>query len=265
MKENTQIKYLEIYSDSSRKIIDNIKESKILKNDTYCLNQINYNNSIILLNKKRDNIKKFSTLISENSNKNKISKFNTSKYSKKIQKEKIIKEKKLPTSIFEVNHVDRDSLNEINKEQIINLSEEEEKENEINHNSNFINKNEAYFEIKDKYTKHKYLLTDIEQQYIGENKRLGGHFHKNENGEIYNYFGNNKEIKNNKMNYRCTLKGCKSLAVYNIQLREFNIIRGHTLPYENHFNSRSNNIKSRQLIEYLKNNQNITDLQIILI
>ena len=47
MKENTQIKYLEIYSDSSKHIVNNMKESKILKTDNYCLNQINDNNSII--------------------------------------------------------------------------------------------------------------------------------------------------------------------------------------------------------------------------
>ena len=65
MKENTQIKYLEIYSDSSKHIVDNIKESKNLKNDNYCLNQINNNNSIILLNKKRNYTKKFDTEIDE--------------------------------------------------------------------------------------------------------------------------------------------------------------------------------------------------------
>jgi hypothetical protein len=266
MKENTQIKYLEIYSDSSKHIVNNMKESKILKTDNYCLNQINDNNSIILLNKKRDKIKKFNTIEDEKSKKNKISKFHIKKTSKKI-KEKTIRKNNSSKMLFEISHIDLSNSPENHKEEIIDLNEEEkENENELNNNnSNLINNKEVYFEIKDKYLRHNYLLTDIEQKYIGEKKRLGTHFHKNEKGEIYNYYGNNKEIKNNNMNYRCTLKGCKSLAVYNIQLREFKIIREHTLPYENHYCSCPNNAKTKQLIDYLKANQNLTDLQIILI
>ena len=274
MKENTQIKYLEIYSDSSKHIVDNIKVSKNLKNDNYCLNQINNNNnSIILLNKKRNNTKKFEIEINEKNEKNKISLFKIRRASNKIKEEKIKKEKRKEDTIkinnsshllFEVSHIDLSNVDEKQKEETINLNEEE-KENDINNNTNIINNKEAYFEIKDKYLKHNNLLTDIEQKYIGEKKRLGTHFHKNEKGEIYNYFGNNKEIKNNNMNYRCTLKGCKSCAVYNIQLREFKIVREHTQPYEKHYCSCPNNSKSKQLIDYLKNNQNLTDLQIILI
>ena len=120
-------------------------------------------------------------------------------------------------------------------------------------------------EEKDRYLKHNKLLTKIEQQFIGENKRLGTHFHKNEKGEVYNYFGNNREIKNYNMNYRCTLKGCKSLAIYNIQKREFNILRDHTKPYEKHFCSNPNNDKTKKIVDSLKNNENIKDIQIILI
>ena len=109
------------------------------------------------------------------------------------------------------------------------------------------------------------MLTEIEQKIIGENKRFGTHFHKNEKGEVYNFFGNNKEIKDFNMNYRCTLKGCKSSAIYNLNLREFKILREHTKPYEEHFCFKPNKIKTKQIVEYLRNNKNITDLQIILI
>ena len=93
---------------------------------------------------------------------------------------------------------------------------------------------------------------------------MGTHFYKNEKGEIYNYFGNNKEIKDTKMNYRCTLKNCKSTAFYDLKTREFKIIKEHTQPYENHSCSNHNNNKTKKMIEYLKNNQDITDLQLIL-
>ena len=51
---------------------------------------------------------------------------------------------------------------------------------------------ENYCEIKDKFIKHNFLLTEIEQMCFGKNKRLGTHFHKDNNGNIYNYYGNRR-------------------------------------------------------------------------
>ena len=248
MKINPEVKNIEIYSDSEKKIIEKIIETKSIKNEKSNSNFIQIND----LNK--INVKKF---------KNKKIQFKILKYKKKIKE----KEKdNISEQLSEESKNENNDLNSNNNEIIMNLNEEEEKnENDINDDLKIINKKKVYFEIKDKYIKYKKLLTRIEQECFGENKRLGTHFYKNEKGEIYNYFGNNKEIKNYNMNYRCTLKGCKSLAIYNIKLREFKIIREHTKPYKDHFCSNPNNNKTKQFVEYLKNNQDLKDLQIILI
>ena len=139
----------------------------------------------------------------------------------------------------------------------INLIEDEKNE--------FINNKENYCEIKDKYLKHKQLLTIYEQMCFGKNRRLGTHFHKENDGKIYNYFGNNKEIKDFKMNYRCILKGCKSKAIYNLKLRTFTILIEHSKPYEEHYCSNPKDKRTKDWINYLKTNDNLSDLQIILI
>lgn len=249
MKEKSEIKSLEIYSDYSKKIIENLKESKKEKKIVFNTSQINNNSS--LLNKKRNSSPKFSTLKYKNKN---ISKNTINQKSNKI------KNNNLKFLIETKNELDiSQEENKKDKQEIININENDEKNKIIS-----LNEKEAYFEIKDKYLKHNNLLTEIEQKYFGENKRLGTHFYKNEKGEIYNYFGNNKEIKDTKMNYRCTLKNCKSTAFYDLKTREFKIIKEHTQPYENHSCSNHNNNKTKKMIEYLKNNQDITDLQLIL-
>ena len=242
MNEKPEIKYLEIYSDSTKKIIENI--SKINTNKKiFNINQVD--NETSLLNHKRYNSIKFSLLKYK---KKKISQLKISK----------IKNNKIIFSIETKNEpVIEKEVKE--KEEILDVNEN----NEAHKNFN-LNDKEIYLEIKDKYLKHNKLLTEIEQKYFGKNKRLGTHFHKNEKGEIYNYFGNNKEIKDNKMNYRCTLKGCKGRAVYNLEKKEFIILREHNKPYENHSCYNHNSDKAKHMIEYLKNNQNINDLQLIL-
>ena len=67
------------------------------------------------------------------------------------------------------------------------------------------------------------------------------------------------------MNYRCTLKGCKGKALYNLKFRTFTIIQEHTKPYEEHFCSNPNSKNTKEWINYLNSNNDLTDLQIILI
>ena len=260
MHLNPEIKNVEVYNDSSKKIIDNINQIKNSEKTNSDLNEIN-DSSMLFLNKKRNNSIKF---FIEKFKDKKIVLFKSIKKKNKIKIRKNNSKKFLVKSIDKLDNINQNEVN--NNEKIINIDEkEEETENNIKFHINNINKNEVFIIVKDKYLKHKQLLTEIEQKIIGENKRFGTHFHKNEKGEVYNFFGNNKEIKDFNMNYRCTLKGCKSSAIYNLNLREFKILREHTKPYEEHFCFKPNKIKTKQIAEYLRNNKNITDLQIILI
>ena len=260
MNLNPQIKNVEVYNDSSKKIIDNINQIKNSEKTNSDLNEIN-DSSMLFLNKKRHNSIKF---FIEKFKDKKIVLFKSIKKKNKIKIRKNNSKKFLVKSIDKLDNINQNEVN--NNEKIINIDEKEEKiENNIKFHINNINKNEVFIIVKDKYLKHKQLLTEIEQKIIGENKRFGTHFHKNEKDEVYNFFGNNKEIKDFNMNYRCTLKGCKSSAIYNLNLREFKILREHTKPYEEHFCFKPNKIKTKQIVEYLRNNKNITDLQIILI
>ena len=260
MHLNPEIKNVEVYNDSSKKIIDNINQIKNSEKTNSDLNEIN-DSSMLFLNKKRNNSIKF---FIEKFKDKKIVLFKSIKKKNKIKIRKNNSKKFLVKSIDKLDNINQNEVN--NNEKIINIDEKEEKiENNIKFHINNINKNEVFIIVKDKYLKHKQLLTEIEQKIIGENKRFGTHFHKNEKGEVYNFFGNNKEIKDFNMNYRCTLKGCKSSAIYNLNLREFKILREHTKPYEEHFCFKPNKIKTKQIVEYLRNNKNITDLQIILI
>ena len=260
MHLNPEIKNVEVYNDSSKKIIDNINQIKNSEKTNSDLNEIN-DSSMLFSNKKRNNSIKF---FIEKFKDKKIVLFKSIKKKNKIKIRKNNSKKFLVKSIDKLDNINQNEVN--NNEKIINIDEKEEKiENNIKFHINNINKNEVFIIVKDKYLKHKQLLTEIEQKIIGENKRFGTHFHKNEKGEVYNFFGNNKEIKDFNMNYRCTLKGCKSSAIYNLNLREFKILREHTKPYEEHFCFKPNKIKTEQIVEYLRNNKNITDLQIILI
>ena len=65
--------------------------------------------------------------------------------------------------------------------------------------------------------------------------------------------------------YRCTLKGCKGKAIYNMKFRKFTIVSEHTKPYEEHYCSNPIDEKTKNWIIYLKNNEILSDLQIILI
>ena len=261
MKDNNDISSLEIYSDNSKNIINNIKEIHSLKKEKNIEIENNNKDTNLLLNKKRNSspIRFITSFISENNN-NKIFKFdNKKKYKKNI----LVKNKKDKNNIhnnaprFENNIHNKIMNNNKNLKRIFNINKVIKEE--------FVNDKENYCEIKDKYLKHKQLLTESEQLCFGENRRLGSHFHKEKDGNIYNYFGNNKEIKDFNMNYRCTLKGCKGKAIYNMKFRKFTIISEHTKPYEEHYCSNPIDEKTKNWIIYLKNNEILSDLQIILI
>ena len=261
MKNNNDISSLEIYSDNSKNIINNIKEIHSLKKEKNIEIENNNKDSNLFINKKRNSspIRFITSFISENNN-NKIFKFdNKKKYKKNI----LVKNKKDKNNIhnnaprFKNNIHNTIMNNNKNLKRIFNINKVIKEE--------FVNDKENYCEIKDKYLKHKQLLTESEQLCFGENRRLGSHFHKEKDGNIFNYFGNNKEIKDFNMNYRCTLKGCKGKAIYNMKFRKFTIISEHTKPYEEHYCSNPIDEKTKNWIIYLKNNEILSDLQIILI
>ena len=280
MKNNKNISSVEIYSDNSKTIINNIKENHCLRNTNEIEKEKENNiNNNSMLNKKRNNspIKLISFLVTKDSNYTNF-KFKIRKNFNNMKKENIFNIKKINKNhnnnkkqTINENNMPMESLNLNSNEQII-LNEEEEKCNPnsilIDNGSDkeeFVNIKENYCEIKDKYLKHKQLLTKIEQLCFGENRRLGTHFHKEKDGKIYNYFGNNKEIKDFNMNYRCILKGCKSKAIYNLKSRTFTVIREHSKPYEEHNCSNPFNKRTKEWINYLKINDSLSDLQIILI
>ena len=259
MKDNNDISSLEIYSDNSKNIINNIKEIHCLKKEKNIEIENNNKDTNLLLNKKRNSspIGFITSFISENNN-NKIFKFDGKK---KYKQNILIKNKKDKNNIRNNSPIFKNNIqNKImnnNQNLIFNINKVIKEE--------FVNDKENYCEIKDKYLKHKKLLTESEQLCFGENRRLGSHFHKEKDGNIYNYFGNNKEIKDFNMNYRCTLKGCKGKAIYNMKFRKFTIISEHTKPYEEHYCSNPIDEKTKNWIIYLKNNEILSDLQIILI
>ena len=197
-------------------------------------------------------------------------KFNSNKSNIKKKKKRFFKVKHSKNDV-DKNNIKFDDIKQIehhdlNLNEIINLNEEEKIDSiELEDNEELINKKENYCEIKDKYIKHNFLLTEIEQICFGKNKRLGTHFHKENNGNIYNYFGNNKEIKDFNMNYRCILKGCKGKGIYNLKSRTFTILIEHSRPYEEHYCSNPNDKNTKKFVDYLKKNDNLSDLQIILI
>ena len=263
MKNNKEISSLEIFSDNSKNIINNIKENHCLKKLKEAEKDINNN---IMLNKKRNNssiIFKI-TKLTENKVHPKF-KFKANKNDFPNRKKGVlfvIKNEMKNKINNEIKNINNDEI--IDKSMSLNSNEkislnEDEKEEE------FVNDRENYCEIKDKYLKHKQLLTKYEQICFGENRRLGTHFHKENDDKIYNYFGNNKEIKDFNMNYRCTLKGCKSKAIYDMKSRIFKILKEHTKPYEEHYCSNPKDKKTKEWINYLNKNDNLSDLQIILI
>ena len=241
--------------------INNLKETFCLKNES----AINGNDNQFL-NKKTNNLQtRF--IISEALDK---IKFNTNISNKKEKKSKFFKIKHSRKGVNKIKRINRVKNqvehNNLDLNEIINLNEEEKMDSfSFEDKEELINKKENYCEIKDKYIKHNFLLTEIEQMCFGRNRRLGTHFHKDNNGNIYNYYGNNKEIKDFNMNYRCILKGCKSKAIYNLKLRTFTILIEHSKPYEEHYCSNPNDKNTKKWVDYLKTNDNLSDLQIILI
>ena len=264
MKNNKEILSLEIFSDNSKHIINNMKINHSLKKEKQKDNIINSDTSV-MLNKKRNNSQKlFNSSKAQENNNHPINKFNiTKKYKNKEKKVLMFQinnkiEKNRDNNMPKINNKDINfNYSNLNSNEKINLNEDEKEE--------FINSKENYCEIKDKYFNHKKLLTKYEQICFGENRRLGTHFHKENDGKIFNYFGNNKEIKDFKMNYRCILKGCKSKASYDMKSRSFTILREHTKPYEEHYCSNPKDKRTKDWIDYLKANNSLSDLQIILI
>ena len=263
IEDNKDILSLEIFDDNSKQIINNLKEIHCLKKEKENTIKGNIN---LFLNKKRLNLP---------------TRFEIYKALDNIQfKTKVTNKKRKKFRFFKIKHINKctNKINKINEDnnqvenrnidlnEIININEEEKIDNFcLGDKEELINKKENYCEIKDKYIKHNFLLTEIEQMCFGKNRRLGTHFHKDNNGNIYNYYGNNKEIKDFNMNYRCILKGCKSKAKYNLKLRTFTILTEHSKPYEEHYCSNPNDKNAKKWIDYLKMNDNLSDLQIILI
>ena len=263
IEDNKDILSLEIFDDNSKQIINNLKEIHSLKKKKENTIKGNIN---LFLNKKRLNLP---------------TRFEIYKALDNIQfKTKVTNKKRKKFRFFKIKHTNKctNKINKINEDnnqvenrnidlnEIININEEEKIDNFcLGDKEELINKKENYCEIKDKYIKHNFLLTEIEQMCFGKNRRLGTHFHKDNNGNIYNYYGNNKEIKDFNMNYRCILKGCKSKAKYNLKLRTFTILTEHSKPYEEHYCSNPNDKNAKKWIDYLKMNDNLSDLQIILI
>jgi len=263
MNQNKDVLSLEIFDDNSKKIINNITETYCSKLEHENIINMNLN---LLLNKKRY----IMPTRFEISRKLDTIKFNSNKSNIKKKKKRFFKVKHSKNDV-DKNNIKFDDIKQIehhdlNLNEIINLNEEEKIDSiELEDNEELINKKENYCEIKDKYIKHNFLLTEIEQICFGKNKRLGTHFHKENNGNIYNYFGNNKEIKDFNMNYRCILKGCKGKGIYNLKSRTFTILIEHSRPYEEHYCSNPNDKNTKKFVDYLKKNDNLSDLQIILI
>ena len=263
IEDNKDILSLEIFDDNSKQIINNLKEIHSLKKENENTIKGNIN---LFLNKKRLNLPTRFEIYKELDN----IQFKTKTTNKKRKKLRFFKIKHTNKCTNKINKLNEDNNQVENRNidlnEIININEEEKIDNFcLGDKEELINKKENYCEIKDKYIKHNFLLTEIEQMCFGKNRRLGTHFHKDNNGNIYNYYGNNKEIKDFNMNYRCILKGCKSKAKYNLKLRTFTILTEHSKPYEEHYCSNPNDKNAKKWIDYLKMNDNLSDLQIILI
>ena len=109
------------------------------------------------------------------------------------------------------------------------------------------------------------LLNKEVEKYIGKNKRLGTHYHRDENGEIYSYFPNRITIQNEIIHFYCTTNQFKAFAISNMKNKEFNLYMEHTIPYQNHNCAKTCMSNIKQVLDLFNENKNFSDLQLIYI
>ena len=119
------------------------------------------------------------------------------------------------------------------------------------------NKSEIIFEINNK-------ILYLNEYIIVRNKKIGFHFHKNEFGNVFNYFPTPFQTLQDIIQYKCCLRDCESRAEYNLKTKKFVIIKEHSKSYESHYFSNYNNYIFKKITEFMKNNSNVKDLQFIL-
>jgi len=119
------------------------------------------------------------------------------------------------------------------------------------------NKNEIIFEINNK-------ILYLNEYIIVRNKKIGFHFHKNEFGNVFNYFPTPFQTLQDIIQYKCCLRDCESRAEYYLKTKKFEIIKEHTKSNESHYFSNYNNYIFKKITEFMKTNSDIKDLQFIL-
>ena len=118
------------------------------------------------------------------------------------------------------------------------------------------NKNEIIFEINSNYE----ILNDyIEYKYI----KIGKHFHKNEKGIIYNYCPIQSKELSDIINFKCSSENCDSKANYIFSESKFEVICEHKEKDEKDCSGNSDNFLVKQIIDFMKNNSEINDIQFI--
>ena len=153
------------------------------------------------------------------------------------------------------NNIDLDK-NKIYKIQIKkNISNE--KEGYLIGVDSIQNKNEIIFEINNN-------ILYLNEYIIIKNQKIGFHFHKNESGNIFNYFPIPFQTIPDIIEYKCCLKDCESKAYYNFKDKKFEIIKDNSNSNEFHYFSNYNNYIFKKIIEFMKLNSDIKDLQFIL-
>ena len=137
------------------------------------------------------------------------------------------------------------------------------KKTQDNNNNNYLegyesneNKNEATFIINNK-------ILYINEHITHNNIKFGFHFHKNEDGVIFNYFPFPFQTSSNFIEFKCYLKDCDSKAYYHLKDKKFEMIKDHSKSKEFHYISFYNNFIFKKIIEFMKDYKDIKDLQFI--
>ena len=129
------------------------------------------------------------------------------------------------------------------------------------------NPDEIYFE--EEYTKKYFAksnldsqLLDLQNQKLGKDIRLGSHFNRDEEGNLYLYnisvYGENGLIK-----MKCSNQSCKSVALYNFITKIFYIVEKHTISAENHKLRNLPSFRISDYVTFMERHKEITNLQIL--
>ena len=123
---------------------------------------------------------------------------------------------------------------------------------------------EEYSRNKKFFSKNKKLDSEtisLQNRILGKDIKLGNHFNRNENNDLYLYnitnYGKNGLIK-----MRCSNQSCRASALYNYITKVFYLVNKHSISLENHKMRNTPSFQALDYVTYLDRHFEFTDLQI---